>query len=282
MIASHALRGGGTVYKPFFGSPRVLRLPLRRLAGPLYGLYERRLTRTLRRDPVPHHLAVIMDGNRRFAARLGLAAHLGHSHGKNKLEELLDWCQDLDIKVLTVYAFSTENLKRNPEELSALMDLFATSFRQVADDARIHQRRIRVRALGRVELLPDEVQEAIAYAQERTAGYSDYYFNLAVAYGGREEIVQAMQAIAKRAVAGELMPEAIDVGTITSHLYTSDLPDPDLIMRTSGEERISNFLLWQVAYSELYFTDVFWPELRKVDFLRAIRSYQHRSRRLGQ
>ena len=254
---------------------------LGRLLRPIYAVYQKRLMRNLRKGPIPHHLAVIMDGNRRFAEQLGLAPHEGHLRGQGKLEEMMEWCQEMGIRVLTVYAFSTENLDRPKGELETLMDLFANAFRQVGDDPRIHGSRVRVCALGHRELLPERVRDAIAYAEERTAHYEDYRYNIAVAYGGRQEIIQAMRQLARKVQDGELAPDDIDTAQVTQHLYTGDLPDPDLILRTSGEERVSNFLLWQLAYSEFYFADVYWPALRKVDFLRAIRAYQQRQRRRG-
>jgi tritrans,polycis-undecaprenyl-diphosphate synthase [geranylgeranyl-diphosphate specific] len=174
-----------------------------------------------------------------------------------------------------------ENFGRKEEELEALMVLFEESFRSAGDDPRVHNNKVRVRALGHRELLPDSVVEAIEYAESRTKDYKDYNYSLAVAYGGRQEIVRSMKKIGEKIKSGEIDSNQIDADLISDNLYTSGLPDPDLILRTSGEERVSNFLLWQLAYSELYFADVFWPELRKIDFLRAIRSFQQRKRRLG-
>ncbi len=246
-----------------------------------YRAYEQRLLKEVLQGPVPRHVAIIMDGNRRFAETFGLGTGKGHQMGRDKLEEMLDWCLEAGIRVLTVYAFSTENLYRDDEEVDELMSLFERNFRQVGDDERVHANRIRVRAIGDIELLPENVREAIKYAEERTAEYTDYSFNLAVAYGGREEILNAIRLLAKDACDGKIEIEAIDETLFSQYLYTSDLPDPDLVLRTSGEERISNFLLWQLAYSELYFTDVYWPGFRKVDFLRSIRAYQMRKRRYG-
>ena len=223
-----------------------------------------------------------MDGNRRFAAAHDLLIPEGHDRGKQKLEDLLDWCLEVGIRVLTVYGLSTENLHRDPAEVEALMSLFERAFREVALDARVHRHHIRVRAIGRRELLPERVRSAIEQAERTTEGYSDYIFNIAIAYGGREEILEAIRALAREVASGRLRPEAIDGNTVARHLYTSDLPDPDLIFRTSGEERVSNFLLWQSAYSELYFSDVLWPGLTHIEFLRAIRAYQMRRRRYGQ
>ena len=232
--------------------------------------------------PIPKHAAVIMDGNRRYAREFGLMMAEGHEKGKEKLEEMIEWCLELDIKVLTVYAFSTENVVREKEEVNTLMRMFAENFTRLADDKRIHENRIRVRVLGQREILPPEVRESIEYAEEKTREYDSYFFNIAVGYGGREELIQAVRGIASAVRDGEMSVEDIDEAAFDRFLYTSDLPDPDLILRTSGEERISNFLLWQLAYSELYFSDVYWPGFRKVDFLRAVRSYQLRKRRFGE
>ena len=253
----------------------------RKFLSPVYKLYERRLLRQVMKGPVPKHLAVIMDGNRRYAESLGLTPYEGHVVGKNTLESLSDWCRDLNIRYLTVYAFSLENFNRKDDELEPLMDLFEESFRSAGDDPRVHENKVRVRALGHRELLPDRVVAAIEYAESRTKDYRAYNYNLAVAYGGRQEIVRSMKKIAEKIENGEISSDQVDADMISENLYTGDLPDPDLILRTSGEERISNFLLWQLAYSELYFADVFWPEVRKIDFLRAIRSFQQRKRRLG-
>jgi tritrans,polycis-undecaprenyl-diphosphate synthase [geranylgeranyl-diphosphate specific] len=161
------------------------------------------------------------------------------------------------------------------------MNLFVENFKVMADDQRVHKNRIRVRVLGNRSILPKEVQEAIEVAEGRTKDYDQYFFNLAVAYGGREEILQAIKQVAHRVKTGEMRVDDITEQSFSRMLYTSDLPDPDLILRTSGEERISNFLLWQLAYSEFYFSDVYWPGMRKIDFLRAIRDYQRRCRRFG-
>ncbi len=246
-----------------------------------YRQYEKRLLAEIQSRDIPKHVAVIMDGNRRFAESLGLKPTEGHIIGREKLEELLNWCLELKIKILTVYAFSTENLKRAPAEVDLLMGMFEENFRKLADDKRVHEHGIRVKVIGQTGLLKPSVQEAIRYATERTKDNKNYLLNLAVAYGGRQEIVDAVRTIAKEAKAGTIDPEDISEAVLTKHLYTNGIPDPDLILRTSGEERISNFLLWQIAYSELYFADVYWPGMRKIDFLRAIRSYQQRRRRMG-
>jgi tritrans,polycis-undecaprenyl-diphosphate synthase [geranylgeranyl-diphosphate specific] len=244
-------------------------------------LQEKRLLELVKLEPVPKHLAIIMDGNRRFAIEHGLGVQVGHERGRDTLEELLDWCLEVGIRILTVYALSTENFSRPTDELEGLMNLFDRSLREIATDERVHRNQIRVRVIGNRTALPARVQEAIDIAEKATAKYSAYQYNVALAYGGRDEIVQAIRTLAREVASGRLDPESIDHDTVARHLYTADLPDPDLIFRTSGEERISNFLLWQSAYSELYFSDVFWPGLTRLEFLRAIRSFQMRRRRYG-
>lgn len=222
-----------------------------------------------------------MDGNRRFAKEFGLDKNQGHEKGKDKLEELMDWCLELGIKILTVYAFSTENMMRETEEVNYLMDMFEKNFRKLGEDERIHKHGIRVTVLGQRDLLPAKVQKAIEYAERKTSGYDNYYYNIAIAYGSRQEIIMAIKQLAQEVKDGQIEVDDINEREFSKFLYTADFPDPDLVLRTSGEERVSNFLLWQLAYSELYFTDVYWPGFRKIDFLRAIRSYQMRRRRFG-
>ena len=242
---------------------------------------EATLLKEVRAEPLPQHIGIIMDGNRRFAEELGEPPIKGHEYGRDTLERVLDWCLEVGVKHLTVYAFSSENFNRNPLEVRRLMDLFEENFLKMAQDERVHKNRIHIRAIGQIDRLPRRVREAIALAEERTRDYGSYFYTIAVAYGGRQEIIDAVRRIAEEVKAGRLRPEDVDEGIIGKHLYTRHLPDPDLILRTSGEERISNFLLWQMAYSELYFTDVYWPGFRRVDFLRAIRTYQQRQRRYG-
>jgi len=247
----------------------------------LRDLTEKRLLELVKSEPVPNHLAIIMDGNRRFAAAEGLDIAKGHAKGRDTAELLLDWCLEVGVNVLTIYALSTENFSRSPEELNDLMDLYEHALRDIAVDERVHRHQIRVRVIGNRALLPARVQDAIDAAEKATEQYSRYRFNVALAYGGRDEIVEAIRTLAREVREGRLDPEKIDSQAVSRHLYTADLPDPDLIFRTSGEERISNFLLWQAAYSELYFSDVLWPGLTRLEFLRAIRSYQLRRRRYG-
>ena len=255
--------------------------PLGLLTNAIYGIYEKRLEREVSDKPVPKHIAIIMDGNRRYAREQGLEPREGHLAGKEKIKDVLDWCMELGVRNLTVYAFSTENFNRDPEEVSFLMELIGEFLRELADDQRVHDNRVRLRAIGERDLIPDEMLEAIVYAEEKTADYGDYNFNMAIAYGGRQEIVNAVKEISSRVNSGELDIDDVDEETISKYLYTFEVPDPDLVLRTSGEFRVSNFLLWQLAYSELYFTDVYWPSFRYIDYLRAVRSYQQRARRFG-
>ena len=223
-----------------------------------------------------------MDGNRRFAWSKALKTDLGHKMGKLKLEQVLDWVLELDIHYFTVYALSTENLNRPENELEGLFKLYVEGLKSIADDPRIHENNVRVQIIGRRELLPQHVNDAIDYAESKTADYNDFVFTVCLAYGAREELIHAIQNIAVLHKSGELALEEITEQTVSEHLYTADMPDPDLVIRTSGEERISNFLLWQMAYSELYFSDVFWPSFKKKDLLKAVQTYQMRKRRFGE
>jgi tritrans,polycis-undecaprenyl-diphosphate synthase [geranylgeranyl-diphosphate specific] len=241
-----------------------------------------KLTEETKQYSVPEHVAIIMDGNRRFAKNFELTPEAGHLFGRDKIEDVLDWCLELGIKVLTVYAFSTENFNRNESEVKTLMNLCTQELDKAAKDSKIHKNKVRVRVIGHIESLPEDTRQSAQYAMDATAKYDKYFFNIALAYGGREEIIHAIQEIAGDVKKGSLMVQNISQKTVSSYLYTNGLPDPDLILRTSGEERISNFLLWQLAYSELYFSDVFWPAFQKRDFLKAIRTYQRRKRRYGE
>jgi tritrans,polycis-undecaprenyl-diphosphate synthase [geranylgeranyl-diphosphate specific] len=253
------------------------------IKGKAYGRYEQKLEKEVKQGAIPKHVAVIMDGNRRYAKMIMKAdANHGHVKGKEKLEEMLNWCLELGVEILTVYAFSTENFSRKEDEVEFLMDLLEKTLIAFADDERIHQNRVKLKVIGDKSMIPDRVAKAVKYAEEKTSGYSDFHLNMAIAYSGRQEIKDAVKSIACKVKNGELDIEDISESLISSHMYSPGLPDPDLVLRTSGELRVSNFLLWQMAYTELYFTDVYWPGFRKMDFMRAIRSYQQRSRRFGQ
>jgi tritrans,polycis-undecaprenyl-diphosphate synthase [geranylgeranyl-diphosphate specific] len=235
----------------------------------------------IKKDPIPDHVAIIMDGNRRFAQTAGLNLSSGHQFGTDKVKDTIDWCLELGIKNLTLYAFSTENFNRDQTEVKDLMDLCHKELLKAKQDSRIHKNKVRVSVIGQIDSLPDYIQDEALSLMEQTKNYDQYTLSIAIAYGGREEIVNAVKEIAKDVQDGDLNPMDINEEKVASYLYTKDLPDPDLLLRTSGEERISNFLLWQMAYSELYFTDVYWPAFQKRDFLRAIHSYQQRKRRFG-
>ena len=241
-----------------------------------------RLRDRLTSGEVPRHISIIMDGNRRFAWSKNSKTMIGHSEGKEKLKEVMDWVLDLGIPFFTVYALSTENiLEREDDELDVLYNLYISGLNEIAEDPRIHERGVRVQVVGRLDMLPQEVRIAIENAEEVTSEYSNFTFTICLAYGGREEIVDAVKSVAVDHASGELDIESINSSEITKRMYASELPDPDLVIRTSGEERISNFLLWQIAYSELHFTDVFWPSFSKADLYEAIESYQYRRRRYG-
>jgi tritrans,polycis-undecaprenyl-diphosphate synthase [geranylgeranyl-diphosphate specific] len=249
---------------------------------PLYTVYEWYISRNLHSENMPKHVAIIMDGNRRYSRIQGnLDAIEGHKRGISTLERVLDWCVDLGIEIVTVYAFSTENFNRPENEVKGLMNLFKENFEGIARNKKIHKNQVKIKAVGQLELLPENVRNAINIAEESTASYNKRLVNIAIGYDGRLEIIDAIKKISKDVKEGRLNPEDIDEEIVNGNLYTAGLEDPNLIIRTSGEERLSGFLLWQSSYSELYFCDSLWPDLRKVDFLRALRSYQQRDRRFG-
>ncbi len=222
-----------------------------------------------------------MDGNRRFAQNIGLSSDAGHLFGRDKVEDVLEWCIEIGIKNLTLYAFSTENFNRNPKEIDRLMGLCRYELIHALEDKRIQQHQVRVKVIGHIESLPIDVQDAAKNLMRQTKLYKKYNLTIALAYGGREEIIRAIQNIANDVKNNTLTINQINEQKVSSYLYTNGLPDPDLILRTSGEERISNFLLWQMAYSEFYFSDVYWPALTKREFLQAIQTFQMRKRRYG-
>jgi len=248
-----------------------------------YKLYENRLKAQVEADGIPGHIGIILDGNRRWAQDQGVIRGLGHEEGANRAEELLDWCHELRIKTVTLYVLSTENLERAPDELKELFQLIEARLTRLLSDERIVRYRVRVRAIGRLDVLPASIVNLLGEIEEKTSGYSDHYLNIAVAYGGRAEITDVVRSVAEDVKDGRINPDSINEDTISKRLYTSFLPnqEPDLIIRTSGEERMSGFLLWQGAYSELVFVDVFWPAFRLIDLLRAVRTYQKRRRRYG-
>jgi len=252
----------------------------------LYYLYARRLVRDVKSGPTPGHIGIILDGNRRHGRSLGITQPRElYDLGANKLDEVLDWCVELGIATVTLWVFSTDNFRRPAAEVSGILGSVEAKLRALACDPAIHRRRVRVRAIGCRAMLPEPVLAAIAAAERATCAYDGLELNIAVAYGGRQEITDAVRSLLGSMAEKQLtLAEAIDGVTpeaIGCHLYTAGRPDPDLIIRTSGEIRLSGFLLWQSAHSEFYFTDVLWPAFRKIDFLRAIRAFQQRRRRYG-
>lgn len=232
---------------------------------------------------MPKHIAIILDGNRRWAKRNLIMKIDGHFRGADAVEKLLDWCEELNIKIITLYVLSAENLNRKDDELDYLYELINERLHKLFNDPRIHKNRMKVKAIGSIELLPDFLREILSKLEEVTKDYDNHYLNIAIAYGGQDELVDAIKKIGSRIKDGSLDVNQIDKEVIESSLYTSHLPQasPDMILRTSGEKRLSGFLLWQSAYSELVFIDVYWPEFRKIDLMRAIRTFQKRGRRLG-
>ena len=249
----------------------------------VYKVYQSWLRRQIDMKNIPEHIGVILDGNRRWASERSLIPNQGHREGAAKVRKFMEWCLDLGIKTITLYGFSTENFKRAEEEVEELMKIYEENLSELLDSDVIHENKVRVRALGRINLLPEKVRSLIEEVEEATKEYDKYYLNMALAYGGRAEIVDATREIAEMISKGEMDPSAIDEDLIEKHLYTSHLPqpDPDLIIRTSGEARLSNFLIWQSAYSELFLVDVYWPDFREIDLERAIRAFQRRYRRYG-
>jgi tritrans,polycis-undecaprenyl-diphosphate synthase [geranylgeranyl-diphosphate specific] len=239
-------------------------------------VYERLLEREL--SGAPAHVAVIQDGNRRYAREAGEEATDGHRAGAQTTERMLNWCADLGVEELTLYAFSTENFERPPEEREQLFDLIETKLREFADREEVHDREVRVRAIGEVDRLPERVRDAVDYAEARTAGYERLTLNVALAYGGRAELLSAARDVARAVGCGDLSPEDVDVAVVEERLYRGPARDVDLIIRTGGDERTSNFLPWHANGNEaaVSFCSPYWPEFRRVDFLRAVRTYESR------
>lgn len=256
-----------------------------RLKEPAYRLYELRLRQELARakSQLPRHIAVLCDGNRRWARDLGHDdVSVGYRMGARKIAEMLRWCQDAGVEMATVYLLSTENLQRAPDELSPLIEIITDVVEEICAPANHWS----VRTVGDLELIGEEPARRLRDAVESTdAGPGSFHVNLAVGYGGRQEIVDAVRQLLGKelanGVSGDQLIEAVTIDAISENLYTSGQPDPDLVIRTSGEQRLSGFLLWQSAYSEMWFTEAYWPAFRRVDFLRALRDYTARHRRYG-
>jgi len=246
----------------------------------VYKLYERRLEHKLSPTQIPRHVGVIVDGNRRWARAMGLHdVNRGHQKGADKISELVAWCREAGVEYVTLWLLSTDNLTRSPDELQPLLRVIE---RLVGD---LVEQGWNVKPMGSLDLLPDQTAHVLKQAKETTSHRPGLIVNVAVGYGGRREIADAVRSLlqehASKGASIEELVEVLDVEHIAEHLYTRGLPDPDLVIRTSGEQRLSGFLLWQSAHSEFYFCEAYWPDFRKVDFLRALRSYAARHRRYG-
>lgn len=246
----------------------------------IYRLYTRRLEASLDREAIPRHVGVMCDGNRRWARSAGLAdVSKGHRKGADKIFELLGWCQEAGVEVVTLWLLSTDNLARSQGELVPLLKIIEDTVKELVEG------RWRVNPMGALDLLPDNMARTLKDAAENTAGNPGVLVNVAVGYGGRREIADAVRSLlhdhASKGTTIEQLAEILDVEHIAEHLYTAGQPDPDLVIRTSGEQRLGGFLLWQSTHSEFYFCDAYWPAFRRVDFLRALRSYADRNRRFG-
>ena len=249
----------------------------------LYKIYSKRLETEIQNGDIPNHIALILDGNRRWAKMHLAMPKKGHWKGADAVENLLDWCEEFNIKIVTLYALSAENLDRDDKELDHIYELIRMRLEKLYSDPRIHRCKMRVKGIGRIELLPDSIKDILNKLDDATKNYDNHFLNIALAYGGQNELVDAVKKIGHKIKEGTLNVDDINKKEIESNLYTSHLPQssPDMILRTSGEKRLSGFLMWQSAYSELVFLDIFWPAFRKIDLMRAIRTFQERKRRLG-
>jgi short-chain Z-isoprenyl diphosphate synthase len=246
----------------------------------LYGFYEKRIAASLDPTQIPRHVGVILDGNRRWAKASGAPKSRGWRAGADKVEELLGWCEEVGVEVVTLWLLSTDNLNRPASELTPLLAIIEGLVDEIAATGRW-----RVHPVGALDLLPADTARLLKDAADRTAEVQGLHVNVAVGYGGRREIADAVRSLlqehATKGTSIEDLAQLLDVEHIAEHLYTKGQPDPDLVIRTSGEQRLSGFLLWQSAHSEFYFCEAYWPDFRKVDFLRAMRSYGERHRRYG-
>ncbi|MFI1285049.1 MULTISPECIES: isoprenyl transferase [unclassified Streptomyces] len=246
----------------------------------VYRLYARRVEGRLDHDEAPKHIGVILDGNRRWAKASGGTTEQGHQAGADKISEMLGWCTETDVEVVTLWMLSTDNLDRPEVELRPLLNIIENTVRGLAADGRW-----RVHHVGNLDILPTRTQTVLKEAEQATHDIDGILVNVAVGYGGRQEIADAVRSLllehARKGTSFEELAEILDIDHIAEHLYTRGQPDPDLVIRTSGEQRLSGFMLWQSAHSEYYFCEVFWPAFRKVDFLRALRDYAARHRRYG-
>ncbi len=251
-------------------------------SGLLYTTYEHRLIAELNANQLPHHVAVLADGNRRWARANAPGQPLvaGYQAGADKLKDFVEWCDEVKIKIVTLWVLSTENYLREGAEIARLLEVITTMVEELAS----HDGRV-VRCVGALDLLPDHIQQRLQAAQDKTASADGMVINIAVSYGGRHELRDAFRSLlaeeAEKGTSAADLAQTLEIDNIADHLYTAGQPDPDLIIRTSGEQRLSGFLLWQSAHSEFYFCEALWPDFRKVDFIRALRAYGQRERRFG-
>lgn len=269
-----------------FSSPLMRSPILSPVTSLAYQWYSSQLTAEVKSKTLPQHIALIADGNRRFARSMGLSEVAGgHRHGTEKVNQVVEWCDELAIPVVTLWILSTDNLDRSQDEVDGLFSILRERLSSLWKDQEHSPIKRRVNVVGSLDLLPDDLREQVEETRQRTAEYGPHRLNVAIAYGGRDEILEAVQRmIRSRAANGETaeeIAEQLSSQDLQQYLYAPDVPEPDLIVRTSGEIRLGGFLLWQSVYSELYFCDAPWPAFRKIDFLRAIRSYQARQRRHG-
>ncbi len=253
------------------------------MALDLFDIHVNRLEKEIRNSRMPKHIALILDGNRRWAKMNTIEQKYVYLKGADVVENFLEWCKEFNIKIITIYVLSTENLCRNNIELSNLYWLIRNRLEKLYRDPRIHVNKIRVKAVGRMELLPTSIKNILQKLDKATKEYNRYFLNIALAYGGQDELIDATKKICNKIKKGVLDISDINKKEIESNLYTSHLPQssPDIILRTSGEKRLSGFLMWQSAYSELVFIDVLWPEFKKIDLMKAIKIFQKRKRRIG-
>lgn len=246
----------------------------------LYDLYEYRLQKELKREEIPCHIAVILDGNRRWAKAIGTSTSEGHRAGAGRIAEFLDWSDEIGVQVVTLWMLSTDNFSREKEEITQLLEIISSTVTALAETGRW-----KIGIVGDMTLFPEDFVTRISLAENSTKNVQGMQVNIAVGYGGRRELVDAVKAILSEAASQgqtlEQVAQDLSDEDIATHLYTKGQPDPDLVIRTSGEQRLSGFMIWQSAHSEYYFCDTYWPDFRKVDFLRALRSYAQRERRLG-
>jgi tritrans,polycis-undecaprenyl-diphosphate synthase [geranylgeranyl-diphosphate specific] len=248
----------------------------------LYKLYEKKLYKEISKGPFPNHIAIIPDGNRRWALTQGLEKLEGHQYGYEKMKEVLNWILELPIRKISIFAMSYENcLYREDKEKESLFKLISKALEELANSDSIERNKVRVKVIGRISVAPLYLRKSKELVEEKTKNYNDRILTIALCYGGRQEIIDAIKKIIEDVKSKGVLTDQINEESFTNYLYDKEVDDIDLVIRTSGEMRISNFLLWQCAYSELYFCDAYWPSFRKIDFWRAIRSYQTRERRMG-